>query len=77
MILDVITDPATQFMDVSDGKAFHFVAPPECAYGGVFIKSKMKGHAAYCYATRLADGLIVQFDPNTKVTPLDLKVINA
>ncbi|MGL4507097.1 MAG: hypothetical protein ACRCUF_15370 [Aeromonas sobria] len=77
MILDVITDPATKFMDIGEGKAFNFVAPPNCAYGGVFIRCKMKGASVYCYGTRLADGMIVQFSPDTTVTPLDLKVINA
>ncbi|MGL4355701.1 MAG: hypothetical protein ACRCTP_17850 [Aeromonas popoffii] len=77
MILDVITDPATKFMDIGEGEAFNFVAPPGCAYGGVFIRSKMKGVAEYCYGTRLNDGLIMRFDPTIEVTPLTLKVTNA
>ncbi|APU00795.1 hypothetical protein [Aeromonas phage Asp37] len=77
MILDVITDPATKFMDIGEGKAFNFVAPPNCTNGGVFIKCKMNGATAYYYGARLADGTIMQFSPDAKVTPLDLKVINA
>lgn len=77
MIIDVITDPATKFSQIGEGKAFAVECPPEATTGGVFIKSRMLSTVDYCYGTRLADGLVMQFLPTTEVTPLDLKVVNA
>ncbi|APU00460.1 hypothetical protein [Aeromonas phage 3] len=77
MILDVITDPATTFHQIGEGRSFLFNAPPEATTGGVYLKCKMVGTNDYCYGTRFADGTIMRFDPSAKVTPLDLMVVNA
>ncbi|MGL5093691.1 MAG: hypothetical protein ACRC8B_22785 [Aeromonas sobria] len=77
MIIDVITDPATKFSQIGEGRAFVFEAPPESTVGGVFIKCKMVATTDYCYGARLADGMVMKFGPDAKVTPLDLKVVNA
>lgn len=77
MKLNVNTDATTTYAALGNGQAFHFVCHPESTTGGVFIKSRLLGEGDFDVGTRLADGLIVRFTGDTKVTPLDLVVVNA
>lgn len=77
MKLNVSIDSTVTFNAIGNGKAFSFATPPDDSMGGVFIKSKAINDDGHNHGTRLADGLIMRFNHDARVIPLDLMVVNA